>query len=398
MRFALYTLLLATAQVTLGSLFHDHAFIACFGDNCARAVTGTGSGLPDMTSRLADCSNFMRTTLLPVPTYASSCPGAANYASACSCWGITATGPETSCITATSTITPVAATQTITIDPPSLTTSVITTFEVISVTTLPSPITITTTIEVTVSTTSVSSIFSAETLTLPTTSTSIVSTIIPGASCTRSIAPGKRLRKRLVEKRIVTVTFPPTGCTVTISTTVPQQTLTVTSTRPSVIIATRTFTLTSPVAGVASTVTITEIDTTVMIIPSSTLLSTTETVTETTFVTQTILPPSLCDTPFTFNGANAFSYSGTVASNDGDGITTLPDCCSTCYTTTNCANYVFNNSANTCTIYVMQSTTTSDQCYNDICPYGHAQGTFGAQPTNLLYGPGPCGGGITRVS
>ncbi|KAL7926366.1 hypothetical protein ACQKWADRAFT_280108 [Trichoderma austrokoningii] len=97
---------------------------SCNADNCARAVTGTREGLLPISSRKADCSSFMRATVTPqattttititvhpgitskpkndvdypattvyptaVPTYASSCVGAQQYSSACSCWGITA--------------------------------------------------------------------------------------------------------------------------------------------------------------------------------------------------------------------------------------------------------------------------------------------------------------------
>ncbi|KAG5924711.1 hypothetical protein E4U42_004562 [Claviceps africana] len=96
----------------------------CGGDNCARQVTGTRKGLTPLSSRKADCSSFMRTTIVPdattitvtvtvepdepvsltkrgieyraatevdhaVPTYASSCKKKGKYSSACSCWGIT---------------------------------------------------------------------------------------------------------------------------------------------------------------------------------------------------------------------------------------------------------------------------------------------------------------------
>ncbi|KAF6833995.1 hypothetical protein CMUS01_06356 [Colletotrichum musicola] len=101
----------------------------CHGDNCARAVTGTGPHKTvDITSRRSDCSSFMRTTVTPepfiatvtetvytdspprparstslatsspattssatVPGYASACVNAGEYSSACSCWGITTT-------------------------------------------------------------------------------------------------------------------------------------------------------------------------------------------------------------------------------------------------------------------------------------------------------------------
>ncbi|OHF04461.1 hypothetical protein CORC01_00313 [Colletotrichum orchidophilum] len=108
---------------------------ACNANNCARVVTGTRAGItPDVTSRRADCSSYMRTTVIPdtftstitttvytdviprtsssfsqstslppsptrvpetklptaVPSYATqSCTSAQAYSSACSCWGIT---------------------------------------------------------------------------------------------------------------------------------------------------------------------------------------------------------------------------------------------------------------------------------------------------------------------
>lgn len=40
----------------------------CGGDNCARQVTGTRAGLLDITSRKADCSHFMTTTIVPDAT------------------------------------------------------------------------------------------------------------------------------------------------------------------------------------------------------------------------------------------------------------------------------------------------------------------------------------------
>ncbi|KYK56232.1 hypothetical protein DCS_08201 [Drechmeria coniospora] len=113
----------------------------CGGDNCARQVTGTRDGLTPIESRKADCTSFMRSTVLPdavtttvtvtldpsqtapklrrdattvatatasvVPAYASGCKAASAYSSACACWGITAqlaTGP-TPTKTATVTVT-----------------------------------------------------------------------------------------------------------------------------------------------------------------------------------------------------------------------------------------------------------------------------------------------------
>lgn len=46
----------------LGSLVQKRA---CAADSCALAVTGS-DGAPDVTSRLADCSSFMLTTVTPV--------------------------------------------------------------------------------------------------------------------------------------------------------------------------------------------------------------------------------------------------------------------------------------------------------------------------------------------
>jgi hypothetical protein len=106
----------------------------CSNDNCARAVTGTRHGLDFQSSARADCSNFMHAiqtvpaayvllrmisdlwqrltktrnitvttsaAFFPnssitsidatgaIPTYASACSESSDYASACSCWGIT---------------------------------------------------------------------------------------------------------------------------------------------------------------------------------------------------------------------------------------------------------------------------------------------------------------------
>ncbi|OAA78551.1 hypothetical protein LEL_05374 [Akanthomyces lecanii RCEF 1005] len=112
----------------------------CGGDNCARQVTGTRDGLLAVTSRQADCSSFMQTTIVPdattttvtvtvdpdepakfkrenhevraatevptaVPAYASGCDSASRYSSACSCWGITATATTAKQPTKTVTVT-----------------------------------------------------------------------------------------------------------------------------------------------------------------------------------------------------------------------------------------------------------------------------------------------------
>ncbi|KAL8334386.1 hypothetical protein RB598_008908 [Gaeumannomyces tritici] len=131
MRFTVETALgmLATATVAVAG--------SCNANNCARAVTGTRDKIPSLETRRADCSAFMLATVTPatvtttttisvtvsksttstttttttttsttttgildprqvtqvpslVPAYASACPDAAAYSSACSCWGITA--------------------------------------------------------------------------------------------------------------------------------------------------------------------------------------------------------------------------------------------------------------------------------------------------------------------
>ena len=37
----------------------------CAADNCARAVTGTAAILPPITQRMADCSSFQKTLVVP---------------------------------------------------------------------------------------------------------------------------------------------------------------------------------------------------------------------------------------------------------------------------------------------------------------------------------------------
>ncbi|UNI24709.1 hypothetical protein JDV02_010436 [Purpureocillium takamizusanense] len=113
----------------------------CGGDNCARQVTGTRDGLKPIESRKADCTSFMRTTVVPdpvtttvtvtvdgeaphklrrdaaleyraateaptvVPAYATACSNGAKYSSACSCWGITAAVTTAPTPTKTTTVT-----------------------------------------------------------------------------------------------------------------------------------------------------------------------------------------------------------------------------------------------------------------------------------------------------
>ncbi|KAK4173575.1 hypothetical protein QBC36DRAFT_194320 [Triangularia setosa] len=40
----------------------------CHGNNCNRAVTGTGNHLPPLTQRSADCRSFLLTTVTPAAT------------------------------------------------------------------------------------------------------------------------------------------------------------------------------------------------------------------------------------------------------------------------------------------------------------------------------------------
>ncbi|KAL8366445.1 hypothetical protein RB595_004975 [Gaeumannomyces hyphopodioides] len=153
MRFTVKSALamLATATVVVAD--------GCNANNCARAVTGTRDKIPSLETRRADCSAFMLATVTPatvtttttisvivsksttststttttistttttgildrrqatvvpsiVPAYASACPNAAAYRSACSCWGITA---RTTTVDAPSSTASTTATETATV-------------------------------------------------------------------------------------------------------------------------------------------------------------------------------------------------------------------------------------------------------------------------------------------
>ncbi|KAF3915806.1 hypothetical protein ABW21_db0203760 [Orbilia brochopaga] len=176
-----------------------------------------------------------------------------------------------------------------------------------------------------------------------------------------------------------------------------RKTTTVTATQPKAtrrITSTRTTTVTLAVDVLTNTQTIH--DTTTLTSIATSYTTTTSTHTSTDSTTVTVLPASLCDSPYTFNGRNAFSYTNASPSNAGAGVTNLSDCCTRCYNTMNCANYMFDNVANTCTIFTVNDGSSNDRCVNDVCPNGHTSGTFVEQPSNQLYGPGPCGGGIVR--
>ncbi|EON96737.1 hypothetical protein UCRPA7_7769 [Phaeoacremonium minimum UCRPA7] len=124
------SIILSLASLALGSVIEQRA---CPGNNCNRQVTGTRAGLPDLASRSADCSSFIRLTVTPtprtrtvttfipeptgcsgdeivaraidvrqvtvtasaIPTYASSCDDGSEYSSACSCLGVTTANATT---------------------------------------------------------------------------------------------------------------------------------------------------------------------------------------------------------------------------------------------------------------------------------------------------------------
>lgn len=71
--------------------------------DCSRAVTGTNTQ-PSSTARKSDCSSFVSDWPNgAVPTYASACSGTVRYSSACSCYGVTATGKSTASVSRSTT-------------------------------------------------------------------------------------------------------------------------------------------------------------------------------------------------------------------------------------------------------------------------------------------------------
>ncbi|KAK1994788.1 hypothetical protein LX36DRAFT_672917 [Colletotrichum falcatum] len=123
--------------------------LVCNADNCLRAVRATRFGTATMSARMAECSSFLAVTETPkastvfvtessiqtvtvnstrtlfqrqaaetpassttkvIPEYASACPNAAGYSSACLCFGATAATTTAPAATVTSTVTVVATT------------------------------------------------------------------------------------------------------------------------------------------------------------------------------------------------------------------------------------------------------------------------------------------------
>ncbi|KAF3936068.1 hypothetical protein ABW20_dc0104408 [Dactylellina cionopaga] len=186
-------------------------------------------------------------------------------------------------------------------------------------------------------------------------------------------------------------------CFITSTKSATRATKTITTTLSNVTIKkilTKTATITKVIAAATSTSTILTTSTSTSVVPSTTTTTIVVTITEEAIATVTALPPDLCGSPFTFNGRNAFKYSGAVARPVDNTITTVSACCTFCYNTIRCANYVFDNTANTCTIFLTED--QADGCISNACPIGRVSGGFNERPTNELYGPGPCGGGIVR--
>ncbi|KAK4120012.1 hypothetical protein N657DRAFT_636894 [Parathielavia appendiculata] len=134
---------LTVALLSLVSLVAGAALDArgdCHGNNCNRAVTGTRPGLLPLSERSSSCSSFLLTTVTPaattvtvtvdeddlptstapakrdllmarqvtvvpssIPEFAANCANAAEFAQACSCFGVT--GSVTTAPTPTVTVT-----------------------------------------------------------------------------------------------------------------------------------------------------------------------------------------------------------------------------------------------------------------------------------------------------
>ncbi|TVY41007.1 hypothetical protein LOCC1_G005881 [Lachnellula occidentalis] len=117
----------------IGIVLADSLTLNCHNDNCLRAVAGTRQGPAQVSTASSDCSSFLQTFTTPpattvtitttttappsspfqhkraalkfIPAYASPCPGAADYSSACSCLGVTSAIITVPAPTITSTVT-----------------------------------------------------------------------------------------------------------------------------------------------------------------------------------------------------------------------------------------------------------------------------------------------------
>ncbi|KAK6510862.1 hypothetical protein TWF506_009956 [Arthrobotrys conoides] len=189
------------------------------------------------------------------------------------------------------------------------------------------------------------------------------------------------------------------GCFLTSTKTAARQTKTVTITLPKATVTkkvTKTVTATRIITAIPSSSTIFETITQTITSTRTDLETQTETTTETVPATKTsIYDP--CESPLSYSGRNAFSYSGTTAVVPPDGFDTRSKCCTACFGSLNCSSYMFDTSTNQCTIYPITGTDgVQTNCFSQRCNIGRASGVFMEKPTNEIYGIGPCGGTIVR--
>ncbi|KAF3152862.1 hypothetical protein TWF569_002685 [Orbilia oligospora] len=189
------------------------------------------------------------------------------------------------------------------------------------------------------------------------------------------------------------------GCFLTSTKTAARQTKTVTTTLPKAIVTkkiTKTVTATSITTAIPSSSTILETTTETITTTRTDIETRTETSTETVPATQTS-HYDVCETPYTYNGRNAFEYGGTSSISAPAGTDTLSKCCSLCLGSMNCASFLFDTITKTCAIYQITNTDgVQTSCTSEKCTIGRASGTFSERPNNELYGVGPCGGTIVR--
>lgn len=189
------------------------------------------------------------------------------------------------------------------------------------------------------------------------------------------------------------------GCFLTSTKTAARQTKTVTTTLPKATITkkiTKTITATKITTAVPNTATILETTTETVITTRTDIETRTETTTETASATQTVIYDP-CENPILLSGRNAFTYSGTTAVGTPVNVDTVSKCCSSCYASINCANYMFDTMTDVCTIYQITDADAVDKsCQSQLCNIGRADGWIDERPVNEMYGRGPCGGGIVR--